>query len=98
MLNIKERNPDQLLTSVSQCEIIYFSLKPKKTKLEHQEENQTCKSVKLAEETINQISNLQSKTYSELFPVHITNLKMLANCLPVPFLFLHTTDPKDNDV
>lgn len=42
--------------------------------------------------------NIKPTNYSELFPVHITNLKMSANSLPVPFLFLHTMDPRDNDV
>lgn len=61
MLNIKkERNPKQSVTSISQSEMIYFSLKPK-PKLEHQEEKQSYKKgVKCAEETINQISNLQT--------------------------------------
>lgn len=34
--------------------------------------------------------------YTELFSVHITYLKIPANCLPVPFLFLHTMNPRDN--
>lgn len=37
----KGRNPDQLVPSISQCEIIYLSLKPKNPKLEHSEEKQS---------------------------------------------------------
>lgn len=75
--------------------MIYFGLKPKKTKLKHQEEKRSYFKKVLICRRDNQL-NIKPTSYSHLIPAHITNFKMPANCSA--FFFLHIMDTRDNDI